>query len=68
MYKGYTNNLILRIKEHNLKRFASFTKNRGPWKLVYYEQYNIKEVATNRERFLKSGKGREFLKNIIIAG
>jgi predicted GIY-YIG superfamily endonuclease len=35
---------------------------RGPWKLIYYEAYLEREDALGRERYLKSGSGRKFLK------
>jgi hypothetical protein len=44
-------------------RGASFaTKSRGPWKLIYYEAYTQREDAEGREKFLKSGAGRRFLR------
>ncbi len=58
LYKGVTNNLKRRLKEHN-SGTVSFTKNLIPWKLVYYEAFSSKEDATREEKFLKSGKGRE---------
>jgi len=42
---------------------ASFaTSFRGPWKLIYYEAYLERDDALGRERYLKSGSGRRFLK------
>jgi len=40
------------------------TKNRGPWGLVYQERYGSRSEAMIREKFLKSGKGREMLDKI----
>ena len=34
----------------------------GPWKLIYYEAYLERDDALGRERYLKSGSGRKFLK------
>ncbi len=42
------------------KAFA--TSYRGPWQLIYYEAYLEEEDALARERYLKSGGGRRFLK------
>jgi predicted GIY-YIG superfamily endonuclease len=39
------------------------TKARGPWKLIYYEAYTEREDAEGREKFLKSGAGRRFLRS-----
>ena len=34
----------------------------GPWKLIYYEAYLNQHDALGREKYLKSGAGRRFLK------
>jgi putative endonuclease len=41
---------------------AFATSYRGPWKLIYYEAYLERDDALGRERYLKSGAGRRFLK------
>jgi hypothetical protein len=38
------------------------TKGRRPWTLIYYEAYLEMQDAEGREKFLKSGTGRDFLK------
>ena len=64
LYKGLTRNLDRRIKEHNTGKTKS-TKSYKPWKIVYFEEFQNLEEARNRERFFKSGEGRELLKNIL---
>jgi len=60
-YIGYSANLRKRVGEHATgESFA--TSYRGPWKLIYYEAYLEREDALGRERYLKSGSGRKFLK------
>jgi putative endonuclease len=61
LYKGLTNNLKRRLFEHNSGKNHS-TKANLPWKLVYFERFATRIEARNRERFFKSGSGREFLK------
>ncbi|MFC1612338.1 GIY-YIG nuclease family protein [Patescibacteria group bacterium] len=61
LYTGYSTNLKKRIEYHN-KGLNTSTKNRRPLKLVYSEAYINKQDAQLRERFLKSGRGREVLK------
>jgi len=69
LYKGSTDNLKKRLEQHNGKTiFRSFTAKRGPWKLVYFEEFLTRKEATDRERFFKSGKGREFISKVIEAG
>ena len=61
LYIGYTNNLRIRLKQHGAgKSFA--TAHRSPWTLIYYEVYIEQADALGRERYLKSGAGRRFLK------
>ncbi|MDA3861517.1 MAG: GIY-YIG nuclease family protein [Melioribacteraceae bacterium] len=62
-YIGLTNNLERRIKEHNCGKVKS-TKHRVPFELVYFENFESRNEAALREKFFKSGKGREFLKKI----
>jgi putative endonuclease len=59
-YIGFTSNLERRLTEHNSGKVKS-TKNRKPFELVYSEEFTSKTDAMNREKFFKSGKGREFL-------
>jgi putative endonuclease len=61
-YTGATDNLRKRFIEHNKGRVFS-TKGRGPFELIYYEAcLNIKDAYT-REKYLKSGPGKRYLKN-----
>ena len=61
LYIGYSANLRKRFQQHAQgESFA--TSYRGPWKLIYYEAYLEREDALGRERYLKSGGGRKFLK------
>ena len=52
-----------RIREHNSGLVKS-TKNRRPLEYRYHEEFNTKKEAMQREKFFKSGKGREYLKEI----
>ena len=64
LYIGYTNNLKRRFEEHNQGMSLS-TKNRIPLKLIFYEAFSNSTDARNREKYLKSGYGRDQLKNIL---
>ena len=61
-YTGSTNDLKRRFEEHTTGRVNS-TKNRRPMKLIYYEACTNEEDARKRERYLKSGMGKKYLKN-----
>jgi len=65
LYKGLTNNIEKRIGEHNSSTFPSYTKGKGPWECVYKEVFDTRREAEERERFFKTGKGRDFLKRQI---
>jgi len=61
-YTGYTKDLKKRLLEHN-KGLNFSTKNKGSWELIYYEASLEKKDAMAREKFLKSGMGKRYLKN-----
>lgn len=61
-YTGYTGDLKKRLSEHN-KGYNFSTKLNKPFKLIYYEACLNEEDAKAREKFLKSGPGKKFLKN-----
>ena len=61
-YTGYTKNILDRIEAHN-KGVVMSTKNRRPLKLVYWEGCLNQQDATRREKYLKSGSGKLYLKS-----
>jgi putative endonuclease len=63
IYVGMTKDIERRIIEHNKGENRS-TKAYKPFMLIYTEQYPIREEARKREKYLKSGIGKEFLKTI----
>ena len=65
LYIGNSADLRRRLAEHQQGR-AFATSFRGPWRLIYYEAYVEEEDALGRERYLKSGGGRRFLKRQLI--
>ena len=61
-YTGSTADLKRRFEEHN-SGLVNSTKNRLPLKLIYYEACLNETDARNRERYLKSGMGKKYLRN-----
>ncbi len=61
-YTGTTADLRKRFSEHNEGKVPS-TKNRGHFELIYYESCLDKNDAFTRERYLKSGMGKRYIKN-----
>ena len=64
-YIGFTTDINQRVKDHNNGKGGKTTSKKKPWKLIYFEGYRNKKDATGRERFLKSGSGRRFLRKQI---
>jgi putative endonuclease len=65
LYKGQTSDIAKRIKEHNSGKTKS-TKGYKPWKLVYFETFETRDEAVLREKYFKTGIGREFLKEKLL--
>lgn len=65
-YTGYTADLRKRLGEHQHGR-VRWTASRRPVRLVYYEACLRQEDALRRERFLKSGKGKRYMRNRLAA-
>ncbi len=61
-YTGYTDDLRKRFRLHNENQVLS-TKGRGPFTIIYYEACQNRQDAIAREKYLKSGMGKRYLKN-----
>jgi len=61
-YTGSTGDLRARLRLHAEGRVRS-TASRQPCRLIYYEACISRADAFRRERYLKSGKGKRFLRN-----
>jgi len=53
LYTGWTTDLARRVKEHNGKRGAKYTRIHGPVRLVYTEEQSDRSTALKRERQTK---------------
>ena len=65
IYTGQTSNLLKRLAEHNdpTSYSSRFTKRvPGSWVLVYQEECATRSDAFRRERWFKTGRGRDFLR------
>ena len=60
-YTGFTKDLKLRFEQHNKGQVQS-TKDRRPFKLIYYEACLDRRDATHREKYLKTYHGKACLK------
>lgn len=63
-YTGCTKDLRKRFKQHQSGAVKS-TSERLPLDLVYYEMCLEQTDAYNREKYLKTGMGKRYIKNRI---
>ena len=54
----------MRLRKHN-SNHKGFISGIGDWKLVYFEEYNIKKEAQEQERVLKKWKSRKMIEKLI---
>ena len=60
-YVGMSENPEKRVNEHNSGKTQS-TKSYIPWTIFYFEKYPTRKDAREREKYLKSGSGKEKIK------
>ena len=62
-YTGFTSRSVEeRLREHNRGFPKGWSSRNGPFELVYRETFDTAADARARERFLKSGRGRQWLR------
>jgi len=64
-YVVRTSNLERRLREHN-SGMGNFTRRYKPWKLFYFEKFDLWEEAFKREKYLKSAVGRRWMKRNLF--
>lgn len=63
IYVGISKDADKRLKEHNASK-SRYTKGLKPWRNLYKELQPDWNAAREREKYLKSGVGKEFLKSL----
>ncbi|MBA3664896.1 MAG: GIY-YIG nuclease family protein [Bacteroidetes bacterium] len=63
-YTGFSEDITLRLQQHNEGSLGVYTKNKGPWVLIHLEEFENKSEALKRERYLKTGAGRDYIKKV----
>jgi putative endonuclease len=61
-YTGYSCDLKQRLVAHE-KGLVASTKHRRPLKLIYFEGCLNQQDATRREKYLKSGNGKIYIRS-----
>ncbi len=62
LYVGMSADVSKRLLAHNAGK-AKSTKGYRPWILIHVEEYHDRAEARKREVYLKSGYGKQWLKN-----
>ena len=65
IYVGLTNNLNRRVSQHQNGKEKTTAPYR-PFKILFAEQFLSRIDARNREKYLKSGSGKEWIKSHFI--
>jgi len=63
-YTGYSCDIVDRFLSHNKKATKGFTIRYRPWTIILVEEFETKSQALQREKWLKSGVGRDYIKSI----
>ena len=63
-YTGIAIDAGTRLKEHNAGK-DRFTKGHRPWKIIYTEMQNDWMSARQREKYLKTAAGKNWLKKSL---
>lgn len=61
LYVGMSSQPEIRLKEHNASKTRS-TKGYRPWERIHLERFEDRFAARAREKYLKSGYGKKWLK------
>ncbi len=64
IYVGITNNLQKRVNQHQTGKNIT-TKPYRPFRLIHSETFDTRAAAREREKYLKSGAGKEFLRSLL---
>jgi len=65
IYIGFTSDLINRFHSHNHFATKGYTVKFRPWEVIYVEFFQSKSDAMQREKYLKSGTGRDWIKTFV---
>jgi len=66
-YVGSTSDLAKRLGEHNTPESnpSRWTRNRGPWKLVFSKEFSSATEAFRAEKFVKRMKSRAYIEKLV---
>ncbi|NBV09614.1 MAG: GIY-YIG nuclease family protein [Flavobacteriia bacterium] len=64
LYKGSTQDIEKRLIIHN-QGLVNYSSKHTPWELVLFEQFETRGEAMKREKWYKTGTGRDWIKSQI---
>ncbi len=64
-YIGSTQDINSRLTRHN-KGLNKFTKSGIPWEIIYFEKFDTRSEAYNRELFIKKKKSRSYIEKLMV--
>jgi len=65
IYVGMTNDIVRRFRQHQEGKEKTTAPYR-PFEILFTEEYQTRKEAREREKFLKSGCGKEWIKENFI--
>jgi putative endonuclease len=63
-YVGQSNDLDYRVSKHN-DGFSKYTSSKMPWRLVYFEMFETRKEALQREKEIKRMKSNKYILQLI---
>jgi putative endonuclease len=63
-YVGSTKDIVRRLSEHKRGQ-STYTRDKGPWRLVYKEEYDSSTIAKRRESEIKKKKRKTYIDWLI---
>jgi len=66
LYVGYTSDLKRRLNEHRSGTVHSTRSDKEKPELIFYEGYRSKKDAVRRERYFKSSKGKQVIRQMLV--
>ncbi len=64
-YKGHCHDIEKRLKQHNAGLTKSIIKY-IPFKIVYFEKFDNRKSAIEREKYFKTAAGRKYMKTKLV--
>ncbi len=65
-YVGFTTDMQARFLSHNELGIKGWTIKFRPWIIIHTEEFSNKAEAMRREKWFKSGIGRDYIKNELL--